>query len=198
MSFGSCRPRTTDRLTSQKTDLGFSLLELMLTIGIVGIMSAVAVVQIGVAQQAIKGDAGMRVVVAQMNLARELAISQRRNMQVQFLGTNALRIVRNDVPAGTTQLSLIVLEGNVTYSLVAGVPDTPDAFGRNQAVDFGGAPTLMFTSEGTLVDGAGNPINGTIFLSVLGGLKSVRAITILGATGRVRGYRWNGLQWTRL
>jgi hypothetical protein len=170
----------------------------MLTIGIIGIMSAVAVVQIGEAQQAIRGDGGMRVVLAQMNLAREMAISQRRNMQVQFLGTNALRVVRNNVPAGTTQLSSIVLEGNVTYSLVAGVPDTPDAFGRNQAVDFGGAAAIIFTSEGTLVDGAGNPINGTIFLSVLGGPKSVRAITILGATGRVRGYRWNGRQWTRL
>jgi hypothetical protein len=170
----------------------------MLTIGIIGIVSSIAVVQIGTAQQAIRGDGGMRVVLAQMNLARELAISQRRNMQVQFLGTNALRIIRNEVPNGTTQLASMVFEGGVEYSLVPGVPDTPDAFGRNQAVDFGGAATLIFTSEGTLVDGNGNPVNGTIFLAVHRGQKSVRAITILGATGRVRGYRWNGLQWTRL
>jgi hypothetical protein len=86
----------------------------------------------------------------------------------------------------------------VQYALVAGVPDTPDAFGRNAAVDFGGAPTLVFTSEGMLVDAAGNPINGTVFLSINGGARSVRAITVLGATGRVRAYRWNGAQWTRL
>jgi hypothetical protein len=102
------------------------------------------------------------------------------------------------VPAGTTQLASVVLEGSVQYSLAPGVPDTPDAFGRNQAVDFGGAASVMFTSEGMLVDAAGNPINGTIFLAIRGGANSVRAVTILGATGRVRGYRWNGLQWTRL
>ena len=170
----------------------------MLTIGIIGIMSAIAVVQVGTAQQAIRSDGGLRVAIAQMNLARELAISQRRNMQVQLLGTNAIRIVRNDVPAGTTQLASVVFEGSVEYSLVPGVPDTPDAFGRTKAVDFGGAASVMFTSEGMLVDAAGNPINGTIFLAVHGAANSVRAVTILGATGRVRGYRWNGLQWTRL
>jgi len=163
-----------------------------------GLVSAIAIVQVGRAQLAIRGDSGMRVIVAQLNLAREMAIAQRRVMQVQFLGTNALRIVRNNVPAGTTTMASMVLEGNVTFALVPGVPDTPDAFGKNTAVDFGGAPTVFFSSEGMLVDGAGNPLNGTVFLSISGRATSVRAITVLGATGRVRGYRWNGLQWTRL
>jgi prepilin-type N-terminal cleavage/methylation domain-containing protein len=193
----SCRP-VTARRSCHEGDLGFSLLELMLTIGIMGLVSAIAIVQIGTAQQAIKSDSGMRVIVAQLNLAREMAIAQRRTMQVQFLVPNALRIDRNDVPAGTTRMASMVLEGSVQYALVAGVPDTPDAFGRNAAVDFGGAPTLVFTSEGMLVDAAGNPINGTVFLSINGGARSVRAITVLGATGRVRAYRWNGAQWTRL
>ena len=163
-----------------------------------GLVSAIAIVQVGRAQLSIKGDSGMRVIVAQLNLAREMAIAQRRDMQVQLLGTNAVRIVRNNVPAGTTTMASMVLEGNVTFTLVPGVPDTPDAFGRNAAVDFGGAAPIFFSSEGMLVDGAGNPINGTIFLSISGLATSVRAITVLGATGRVRGYRWNGFQWTRL
>jgi len=197
MSESPRRPRTARR-SRLESDLGFNLLELMLTIGIMGLVTAIAVVQIGTAQQAIRSDGGMRVLVAQLNLAREMAIAQRRAMQVQFLGNNALRIMRIDIPAGTTRVASAVLEGRVQYALVAGVPDTPDAFGRNGAIDFGGAPTIFFTSEGMLVDGAGNPINGTVFLSINGGARSVRAITVLGATGRVRGYRWNGNQWTRL
>jgi len=193
----SCRPLTA-RLSRQENALGFTLLELMLTIGIMAILAAIAIVQVGGAQVAMRGDSGMRVIVAQLNLAREMAIAQRRTMQVQFLGTNAMRVVRNDVPAGTTRMASMVLEGGVQFQLVAGVPDTPDAFGRNTAVDFGNAPSILFNGDGMLVDPAGNPINGTIFLSINNRATSVRAITVLGAIGRVRGYRWNGVQWTRL
>ena len=48
----------------------------------------------------------------------------------------------------------------------------------------------MFSSDGTLIDGAGNPVNGTIFLAVPGSVRAARSVTILGATGRVTAYRW--------
>ncbi|HET9833819.1 MAG TPA: hypothetical protein VFP91_18985 [Vicinamibacterales bacterium] len=170
----------------------------MLTIGIIGVVSGLAVLQIGAARQSILGDSGMRVVLAQLNVARELSISQRRTMQVQFGVPNALQIVRNDVPGGATLASAAVFEGRVEYMLVPGVPDTPDAFGRAQSIDFGAAAAILFNSDGTLVDERGRPINGTIFLAVRGGNdRSVRAITVLGATGRIRAYRWNGSTWVR-
>ena len=170
----------------------------MLTIVIIGLVSAMAVVQIGAAREAIAGDSGMRTIVAQLNLARELSIAQRRNMQLQFTAGNTMQISRLEVPNGTTPLSSEVLEGGVEYALVPGVPDTPDAFGNAQAVYFGAAAAVMFTSDGTLVDATGNPINGTIFLTIGGTARSVRAVTILGATGRVRAFRWSGNQWTRV
>lgn len=171
----------------------------MLTIVIIGLVSAMAAVQIGAARESLVGDGGMRTVLAQLNFARELSISQRRNMQLQFVGVNGLRVIRLEVPSGTTMLSSSVFEGRVEFSLTPGVPDTPDAFGNTQAVDFGGALSIMFTSDGTLIDQAGRPVNGTIFLTVRGAsTRSVRAITILGATGRVRAFRWNGAGWTRV
>ena len=180
------------------SDNGFSLIDVMLTIGIIGVIGAMAIVQVGEAQLAIKGDGGMRVAFAQLNIARELAISQRRNMQVRFVGTNEIDVVRQEVPAGTTLLSAIYLEGGVRYALVPGLPDTPDAFGNGQAIAFGNAATLLFTSDGTFVDGTGNPVNGTVFLSLPNGGRSARSITILGATGRVTAYRWDGKQWVRV
>ena len=40
----------------------------------------------------------MRVVLAQMNQAKELAITQRRNMRITFIGNNSVQIVREEVP----------------------------------------------------------------------------------------------------
>lgn len=169
-----------------------------MTMVIIGIVSAIGLVQIGAVRQSLNGDSGMRVVLAQMNMAREMSIAQRRTVQLQFFGTNTLQIIRNDVPAGTTMLSSAVFEGGVQYALTAGVPDTPDAFGNTKAADFGTALTVLFNSDGTLVDERGRTINGTIFLAVRGGTaRSIRAITVLGATGRIRAYRWSGAEWVR-
>ena len=48
----------------------------------------------------------------------------------------------------------------------------------------------MFTTDGTLIDSGGTPINGTVFLSIQNQPESARAVTVLGSTGRVRGYKW--------
>ena len=49
------------------------MIELMLVMGIMAAVSGMAIVQIGAARSAAKGDAPMRIVVAQMNQAREMA-----------------------------------------------------------------------------------------------------------------------------
>jgi hypothetical protein len=169
-----------------------------MTMVLIGIVSAISVVQIGAVRQSLNGDSGMRVVLGQLNLAREMSIADRRTVQLRFVGTNALQIIRNDVPAGTTMLSSAVFEGGVEYTLTPSVPDSPDAFGNANAVDFGAALTVLFNSDGTLVDERGRTINGTIFLAVRGGgARSIRAITVLGATGRIRAYRWTGAEWVQ-
>jgi hypothetical protein len=53
----------------------------------------------------------------------------------------------------------------------------------------------MFTSEGTLVDGNGDPINGTLFFGVTGDPTSGRAVTIFGPTALLHQWRWDGIQW---
>ena len=66
------------------------------------------------------------------------------------------------------------------------------------AISFGTALKIMFGPDGTLIDNNGSPINGTVFLSVANNPASFRAVTVLGATGRVRSYRWNGVVWGRV
>jgi prepilin-type N-terminal cleavage/methylation domain-containing protein len=183
----------------RRAEHGYSLIELMIVVGIMGVVTGIAVLQIGSERQALAGDGAMRVVLSQLNQARELAITQRRNMRLSFTGTSVVQIVREEVPGPTlTTLSQIPFEGGLQFLTVAGLPDTPDAFGNATAVSFAAAAQIKFTPNGTLVDQNGNLLNGTVFVALAGQMMSARAVTIFGSTGRVRAFRWDGNTWRRV
>jgi Tfp pilus assembly protein FimT len=182
-----------------RSERGVSLIDMMVTLAVLAIVGSMATMQVGTVRRAMQGDGAMRMVMSQLNTAREMAITQRRNMEVQFVGTQWLKIIRNEVPSGTTVLTDVSLESNAQYSLVPGVVlDTPDGFGNTTAISFGTAARIMFGPNGDLIDNNGTPVNGTVFLSIPNIPESFRAVTVMGATGRVRGYRWNGTKWTRV
>jgi prepilin-type N-terminal cleavage/methylation domain-containing protein len=204
-----------NRIPSRGAQRGFSLIELMMVVGILGVLTAGALIQIGPARNNARGDAAMRIVLAQMNQARETAIAQRRYIRVTFdTTTNAVVIVREDTTAATTTLRTIGFEGGATFTLLstlsATMPDTPDVFGKTTSTSFSsfngtfaslnssnllGTNLVKFAPDGTLVDWNGRPANGSVFMAVAGLPTTARAVTILGSTGRVRGYRWNGSSW---
>jgi type II secretory pathway pseudopilin PulG len=182
--------------SAARRQAGYSAIELMMTVGIMGVVGSMAVFQISTAQPAQKSEGAMRVIMAQLNTARELSITQRRLIEVKFISPNQVQLIRHEVPGPTlTTLTTIPFEGNVQYNKITGIPDTPDAFGMHSSIDFGTATNYCFSTDGTLTDCNGNPINGTIVLATSNLTNSSRSITILGATGRVRGYRWNGRSW---
>jgi Tfp pilus assembly protein FimT len=176
---------------------GFSTIEMLMVVGLLGIVTSIAVLQIGVSLPAARGDGAMRIVMSQLNTARELAITQRRRMRVVFINGNEIQILR-EAPTGpgTTMVSSVLLESGATFSLVPGITqDTPDAFGMSSAVSFGSATQLKFGTEGMFTDQNNQPLNGSVFLAIQNQPRSFRAVTIMGATGRVRGYQWDGRQW---
>src|SRR6267378_315278 len=59
----------------------------------------------------------------------------------------------------------------------------------------GGPPIMKFSTTGAFIDGGNSLVNGTVFLGIPGKPSTARAISILGATGRVREYHWDGTQW---
>jgi Tfp pilus assembly protein FimT len=192
---GSVPSAARDFTPNEFRNAGFSMVEISIGLLLAMILAGFAVVNINGMLPGMRTNASLAQTVAQLRKGRETAIAQRREVEIKFLGNNQIQLVRHDLPAGTTVLNTITLENSVTFRLFPGLPDTPDTFGKAAAVDFGAAADMRFSTTGTLIDGNKNPLSGTVFLGLANHAETARAVTILGATGRVRGYRWTGTAW---
>lgn len=177
--------------------VGFTLIELMVTMGLIGVMSAIAIMVTPAALRSAKADSGGARVMSALRTAREQAIAQRRTVRLSFTAPNVVTVTRMEVPGpATTVLNATFLEDGVGFRQFAGIPDTPDAFGNATVTSFGTATTFSFTSEGTFVDQNGDQLNGTVFLGRANEPLSARAVSIFGPTALIRLWRWDGRQWT--
>jgi prepilin-type N-terminal cleavage/methylation domain-containing protein len=190
----------TNKSSFVRDERGFTMLEMLVVVALIGTLVSMAMMAGPAYQRQARADSGLSQALDLVRSARELAISQRRNVELRFINNNGLQTARVDIGAngvqtGTTPLRTIELENRMELLLQTGVPDTPMLFGNQSATAFGTTPRRMFTSEGTFVDANGDVLNGTMFLSVQGERNSARAITILGATALIRAWKWNGREW---
>ena len=194
---------------------GFSMTELSVAIGIILIIFGMAIAAFQPAIQAAKYDAGMRQVLDQLRQAREYSLANRRYVQVSFPvvptanGPEYEVVITelNSLTAGggavNPVLSTTPIQFPEQFYVYPGYVDTPDAYGNSGAIVFGGtiggpAAGMIFQSDGELVSAATlQPINGTVFLGVPGNPMSVRAITVLGSTGRIRGWKGADSRWNQ-
>ena len=171
-----------------QSERGFSLIETLVVAALAMVLMGMTVVQIRTARATMVADNAMRLVMNELARGRDMAIQQRRNIQVTFVGQNEMRLTRLEIPTGTTLVHRTIMEGNLRFALPSGTPDTQDAFGAGS----------IFNSEGMLIDSTGTSINGTIFLAAPNDQYATRAVTILGSTGRVRGFRRLNTTWGRV
>lgn len=185
-------------LLFRKPHAGYTFMEVLIVVAIVMTGSAVAIpVTMQMVRNA-KGDSAVTATAAFIQSARNRAVAERRNIVLTFTSDTTMQYERVEVPSGTlTILDTLTLEGDEEFDRIAGTPDTPDAFGGAAAVNFSGAFPVMFTSDGSLIDGAGDVTNGTIHVANPINPDTARAITIAGVTGLVRTWKWRGSQWMR-
>jgi type II secretory pathway pseudopilin PulG len=202
---------------TNKAEHGFSLLEMVVVVMLAFTVMAFAVMNTMSSSQNSKANAAMDAVISQLRQARELAIAKRRNVQVQFTAPNKIQVTVLTLPgeAIPPALPAVYLNDNVpggaTFTTFAALPDTPMNFGNSTAINLqqptgGGAWTVMFSTSGAFVGTAqaaaalyqattNNPVNASLFVGVVGKTNTARAITVFGATGRVRSYYWTGTSW---
>lgn len=195
---------------------GFSLLETMVVVAIITIVTAAAVLQSQGSIVNYRANSALDTVTGQLRVARQLAISQRRNVVVTLntldatYNPNLPSVVYQVQPGSAAENGGVApaavrvpLLDRATFWNMGGmaVPDTPMAFGicgGNYGICVGGVSggpgVMMFNATGQFTDFTGvNPINGTIFIGIPASTISsdnVRAVTIMGATGRVRPYTY--------
>lgn len=202
---------------TNNAEQGFSLLEMVVVMGLALTVMAFAVMNTMSSTQNAKANASMDAVISQLRQARELAIAKRRNVQVQFTAPNQIQVTVLTLPgeAIPPALPVVYLNDNVaggsTFTVFPSLPDTPMNFGNSTAINLqqptgGGAWSVMFTTSGAFAGSAqaaaslyqatnNNPVNASIFLGVAGRTNTARAVTVFGATGRVRSYTWTGSSW---
>jgi prepilin-type N-terminal cleavage/methylation domain-containing protein len=183
-----------------RLEQGFSLIEVLATIAIIGIVSGMSYFAFANVLPGIRSDSALQVLVAQIRQARQFSVDQRRNVNVTFQGTREIVTNRVNLDASLTLLSDYFLPYGMVYKVFTGVPDTPDGWDPLLTlVKFNACATLpctiTFQSDGSVLDAASNFVNGTVLIGSAGKANTARAVTILGATGRIKGYRWSGTQW---
>jgi prepilin-type N-terminal cleavage/methylation domain-containing protein len=190
------------RQCSNRSQRGFSLLEILVVVAIVSIILVMAMLNYSTILPNYKANSAMDQLLYQLRSARERAISHRREVQVQFVGTNQFTVTEIWLVGTAPPPTTVTFEGGAQY-MVFGAPVTdipaPYNFGNTAPVYFGGLsggpPTMKFSTTGSFIDGGNTLLNGTVFLGIAGKPSTARAISVLGSTGRVREYHWDGTQW---
>jgi prepilin-type N-terminal cleavage/methylation domain-containing protein len=211
------------KLSSRKLQKGFSMVELVIVVAVMLIVSAMAILSTGHPSTAARANNAADAVVDTLRQGRLLAITKRRNVLVSLTGTNQIQLTVQTLPgeaAPGTPIPVVLLNDGIKNALqfyvfptLPNTPMGPLGFGNTTAIDFeavnGGTvgSAVMFSSSGSLVGAGGaaaanyntvgnnDPINATIFIGSPGDASTARAITVTGATGRVRSFSWNGTVW---
>lgn len=179
---------------------GYSLIEILIVLVLIGLVSSMAVPVSSLFLRESKADSASVFASTALDSARDQAVAQRRNIVLTFIMPNQLRLDRQDINAagvvtGTTALATYTLEAGQEFLLFPGQVDTPDGFGAGSATAFSGTAPYMFTSDGSLVDSAGDIVNGTIFMANPDQPETARAVTVFGVTGLTRSWKWRGQKW---
>ncbi|MGC2196138.1 MAG: type II secretion system protein [Terriglobales bacterium] len=190
-----------DGIVSQRAR-GFSLLEAAAVVAILMTALAVGFVTLQPALKSARANSAFSQSFMLLRRYRQQAIDERKRYIVAFIAPNTIQVSRWDVAVPVSPAPVVIttqqLPTNIQFQIVAGVPaaNTPDNFGNGaRAIDFGqgiglgGLNYVMFMPDGSAQDVLGNLNNGVVYTAMTGDLYSSRAISVFGATGRVRGWQ---------
>jgi prepilin-type N-terminal cleavage/methylation domain-containing protein len=181
---------------------GFSLIEMMIVVALFFIVSVFSVMTIDPALKQGRVTEGYNTTLMQLRQARDISVAQRQIYFVTLNGAVQPNVVTITQGSTGTVVSTKTLPTDVAFDVEPGYPTsrtvfptTPDGFGvGGTPIDFdqgivGGAKNVIyFYPDGSAADVVGNVNNGVVYITRPGDIRNARAITLWGATGRLRGW----------
>jgi Tfp pilus assembly protein FimT len=179
---------------------GFSIAELVVVVGMILVLSAVAIINISSSLKGAAADTASQLIVQEMRLARQYAISDRKIYRLTFTSPSGIALNRMKTDSVTTDPStndsVSTIPTTVKFQCEPGIPTTPATtpngigLGTNP-IDFGvtDTNTILFQPDGAGRDSLGRIANGVIYTSISGQLASARAVTVFGSTGNIKAWK---------
>jgi len=169
---------------------GFTLTEAVLVTALTAIALGSAMVMVNNAAAGSRAETALQTVTMQLRLAREFAMDRRRIHKVTFTPPRTVTVIRQETGGNPdVTVSQLDLPSDTQYYQQTGISPTPDQFSTSSAVDFGGSTTVYFNPDGSATDSGGTLVSGIVYIANPGKLETCRAVTLFGATGRVKGFR---------
>jgi len=182
---------------------GFSLIEMMITMSVFIIAAAVVLMGVQPALKEARVSQAYNLTLAAMRQARDSAVAQRQVYFVTFnnnVAPNTLTITQGSTGVVVNSYTLPT---DVLYQVLPNFPTnqnvfptTPDGFGVGAAaIDFDQnvagrvLNVVYFQPDGSAQDLNGNLNSGVVYVARTNDYYSARALTLWGATGRLRGWR---------
>ncbi len=211
------RPFAHRRQANGRSARGFSMLEMMIVVSLILVVAGMMFMGIQPALRDSRANQALNDIQTQLRAARQRAVTERKQFIVCFGNTTpagaptplgaptaqSIQLYRWDLGtalSAAVQISANRLPSDIQFQTLAGLPNTPtavpDGFGNattaldfDQGVAAGIKDQVMFTPDGSAHDTNGSLNSGIIYVGRTGDLYSARAVTLYGATGRIRGWR---------
>lgn len=179
---------------------GFTIIELLVVIAIGITVSTMAFVLLQNSLNSTRADSALQITLGQIRQVHERAIDERHVYRLTFTSPRTIQTDRIDIAGAITVpvfIGKIDLPQDISFAIVSGTPssNTPNGFGSaGTAVDLSlnnstGISQVYFQADGRVLDSLNRVANGIVYMSRAGELTSTRAVTVFGATGRVKGWK---------
>lgn len=179
----------TSSLPDTRGHTGYTLLEILLVISVFMAVVAVAVPSIRGAVAHSRVEMALQNVIQELRLTRQLSMDSRRIHVISFTSPGSIAISRRETDGSTTPVRQINLPDEVQFYRNS-VASEPDQLTTTGAISFNGASSVSFRPDGSAVDASSQICNGVVYIARPGEIESTGAVTLFGATGRVKGFRY--------
>ncbi|MGD0758386.1 MAG: hypothetical protein ABR921_05745 [Candidatus Sulfotelmatobacter sp.] len=185
---------------ASRKNTGFSMMELVVTVAIVLTMAGVTFMALTPLLNASHVDAAYDTTFSVISNYRSLAITQTRRYILLFSapGTITVQYWSGNASPVPTTVATYTLPTDMQFAVQAGFPNPgPESVSSGtEAVAFNpctavesGQSCLIFFPDGSAQDDMGNYNSGVIYLTRPSDMYSSRAVSVIGPSGKIRGWR---------